>query len=305
MIAESRNNRTEGSRGFALLVVLWFLVLIAAIGTYLMANARSETAIAHNIQAAARAEALADAGISQAAFKLTETSASSNWNLDGAPHRLLLPTGEVVIRLHDENAKINPNHASGALMSALFEAAGVDRVRARRLGTAIADWVSPWTEIRQFGAEQYRDAGKSYAPPNAPLETIDDLQLVLGMTPQILASLRPYLTIYTRTDRPDGKNVSQLVRQALVLATRESRDITGPINDSLRNPAVLEAGVTAPANANSAGISGKPSETVVKIEVRALSADGGIYVRHAVLRIDPASPTGYVVLDWHHGEVVE
>jgi Tfp pilus assembly protein PilX len=77
MIAGRRKDRTEASRGFALLVVLWFLVLIAAIGTYLMANARSETAIARNILAAAHAEALADAGVAQAAFNLTETLASN------------------------------------------------------------------------------------------------------------------------------------------------------------------------------------------------------------------------------------
>ena len=40
------------ARGFALIVVLWFLVLIAAIATYLLANARSETAVARNIRAA-------------------------------------------------------------------------------------------------------------------------------------------------------------------------------------------------------------------------------------------------------------
>ena len=51
------------SRGFALIVVAWYLVLLAAIGTYLLANARSETAVARNIRSAASAEALADAGI--------------------------------------------------------------------------------------------------------------------------------------------------------------------------------------------------------------------------------------------------
>jgi Tfp pilus assembly protein PilX len=42
-------------RGFALIIVLWFLVLIGAIGIILILNARTETAIAHNIRAAADA----------------------------------------------------------------------------------------------------------------------------------------------------------------------------------------------------------------------------------------------------------
>ena len=36
-------------RGFALIIVLWFLVLIGAVGIVLILHARSETAIAHNI----------------------------------------------------------------------------------------------------------------------------------------------------------------------------------------------------------------------------------------------------------------
>jgi general secretion pathway protein K len=302
VIARCAKGRTEASRGFALLVVLWFLALIAAIGTYLVANARSETAIARNILSAARADALADAGIAQAAFKLTETSALNSWNLDGVPHRLLLPGGEVIIRLHDETGKINPNHASDALMAALFEVAGVERVRARQLGAAMADWVVPKSEVRRFGEQQYREAGKSYAPPNVALETIDELQLVLGMTPEILNSVRPYLTIHTESERPNEKNASQWVRQAIALAVRESGDTAIPIANSARDAEVTEAGDATLANGTPTVTPDKPEETIVEIDVRALAAGGGIFVRHAVLKIDPASPTGYVVLDWRRGD---
>ena len=304
MIARRGKDRTEASHGFALIVVLWFLVLIAAIGTYLMANARTESAIARNILSAARADALADAGIAQAAFKLTETSASNGWNLDGVPHRLLLPAGEVVIRLHDETGNINPNHASDALMSALLEVAGIERVRARRLGAAIADWVVPRSKARRFAEEQYREAGKSYVPPNAPFETIDELQLVLGMTPEILSSVRPYLTIHTQTERPNPKNASQLVRQALALAARESNDISAQ-TDLPQNAVMPEARGAARATAPLTVVTDKSAEAIVEIEVRALAAGGGVFVRNAVLKIDPTSPTGYVVLDWHRAQRVE
>src|SRR5882762_988206 len=105
--------------GFALIVVLWFLVLIAAIGTYLMANARLEIARARNILIAARAEALADGAIAQAVFNLTDPSAATAWKLDGTPHSITLAGGETTIRMFDEGAKINPNHASDKLIAAL------------------------------------------------------------------------------------------------------------------------------------------------------------------------------------------
>jgi general secretion pathway protein K len=43
---------------------------------------------------------------------------------------------------------------------------------------------------------EYQAAGLDYRPPGAPLETLDELGRVLGMTPAILATIRPYLTLY-------------------------------------------------------------------------------------------------------------
>ncbi len=181
------------TRGFALIIVLWFLVLIGAIGIYLILHARAETAIAHNTRAAANAEALADDGIARAAFNQLDPVASNRWRLDNAMHTVALPAGDVQLRIVDETQKINPNLASDALLAGLFQACGVDRSIARRLGAAIADWVSADGPPRANGAklDQYRAAGKSYGPANAPLESLDDLNLVLGMTPDILARAPP------------------------------------------------------------------------------------------------------------------
>ncbi len=298
------------SRGFALIVVLWFLVLIAAIGSYLMANARTETAIARNIRASANAEALADAGVAQAVFNLTGTVAG-RWKLDGEPHRLKLATGEVSIRVSDETAKINPNHAPPALMTGLFEAAGVDLARARRLGAAMADWVGANMEARPLGAklQQYQDAGLSYGPPNAPVESLDELQLVLGMTQDIFSAVLPYLTIYTDGEQPDEKNASEIVRRALLLAAREPDDSAGVKDDSAvadstnaaPSAALPPAAAPAPEAPGAAGANA--TEAVVDVEVTAESIGGGVFVRHAVLRLDTNAPKGFVVLDWRHGDL--
>src|SRR5262245_35770593 len=183
----SEHEGQSGAHGFALIIVLWFLVLIAAVSAYLVANARLDTAIARNTLAAAEAEALADAGVTQAVFNQIDPVDATRWPLDGAPHRITLSGGDVNIRLFDEREKINPDRASDRLLAALFEAAGVERPIARQLGASIADWVDKDLELRPFGAEreQYAAVGRSYAPPNVPVESLDELQLVLGLTPQI------------------------------------------------------------------------------------------------------------------------
>jgi len=304
MNAGRGKDQTEAQHGFALLVVLWFLVLIAAIGTYLMANARSETAIARNVLSAARAEALADAGIAQAVFNLTAMSASNRWNLDGVPHRLPMPAGQVIIRVHDETAKINPQYASDVLMSALFEVTGVERARSQSLGAAIVNWIASASESHPFGTAQYREAENNYPPPSVPLETIDELQLVPGMTPDILNSVRTYFTVYTQSDRPNVKNASELVRQAIALAARKGNDTTNLIDSPAYNSDVPADGESTAKGTPTATMD-KPEERIVEIDVRALEASGAIFVRHAVLKIDMASPTVYVVLDWRRADSVE
>jgi general secretion pathway protein K len=272
--------------GFALILVVWLLVLIGTIGTYLVANGRAETAIAYNVRAAATAEALADAGIARIAFNQTDPEAANRWKLDGASHRISVPTGEIAIRLEDETQKINPNLASDALLAALFEVSGVDRSSARRLGAAVADWVSPDGPAREGGAklDQYHAAGRSYGPPNAPMESLDELGLVLGMTPAILTSVRPYLTIYTEAAEPNAKNAPLLIQRAIALAARI------PAGD----------GETAPAEKPDA----KPQaaeEHLIAAEITARSRDGGVFVRTAVLRLEPESAKAYSVPDWQRG----
>jgi general secretion pathway protein K len=283
------------SAGFALIVVLWFLVLLATIGIYMMANGRSETALAHNVLAAARAEALADAGVAQAAESQMLSDPARRWRLDGTPYRIALPGGDVTVRLIDESPKINPNMASDLQLSGLFQALGLDRDHADRLGAAIADWVQASDTPRPLGAKkaQYEAAGRSYGPPGQAVESLDELQLVLGMTPQLLAAALPYLTIYTNAAVPaDQRVMGAVVLKAVKIAAFEQSHAGSavPAGDNAAQP---EAGETPPI--------------VMTVEATARSADGGTYVRRAVISVataaadDADNQKPFKVMDWRRG----
>jgi general secretion pathway protein K len=292
--------------GFALIVVLWFLVLLSAIGAYMMANARAQTALAHNLLAGAHSEALADAAVSQAAFNLSDPDPRNHWPLNGAERLLRLPGGEATVRLIDESLKINPNLASASLMAGLFQAVGIDDDKAADLGRAIAYWVRP-VENQQGGgdpaSDPYEQAGRAYRAPHAPVETLDELQLVLGMTPKILAATLPYLTIFTDADAPpDPRAASKVVQMAVALAASDpaSRQSAGsaPGGPVQQNP---------PANPQGGAAAGQPgaAQTIVAtVEATGFGTDGGIFVRHAVIKIDDSKPKGYAVLDWRRGEPI-
>src|SRR4051812_50099589 len=76
----------RGQRGFALLIVLWMLVLIAFMTAHVTATGRTEIRIAANLAANAAAQAAADGGVYQATFNLADPRPERRWALDLAPH---------------------------------------------------------------------------------------------------------------------------------------------------------------------------------------------------------------------------
>jgi general secretion pathway protein K len=307
----------DTARGFALILVVWLLVLIGSISVYLVANGRAETAIAYNVRASAGAEALADAGIARIVLNQLDPKPSARWKLDRAAHRFGLPGGSIEIRLEDETRKINVNLATPALLSALFEVRGLDRAAARRLGAAVADWVSskqPQGDATASAAP-YRAAGKNYGPPHAPAESLDELQLVLGMTPAIFASAQPYLTIHTSEAAPDGKVAPLVIQRAVTLAARAERDAGDEGGEPAQTPTPAPASapaalapatqVPAPQAPTPGAAQAVPAgeERVIAAEIIGQSREGGLFKRVAVLRLEPDSAKGYVVLDWQRGVI--
>ncbi len=242
--------------GFALLIVLWSLVLIALLITQVTATGRSEAVLAGNLRRAAALRAETDGTVQEAAFHLLDTAAP--WAADGSAHVLRLPGAAVSISIVDEAGKINPNHASPVLLAALLRAAGQSAVDADRIASEIVQWRFPSAEPAATGAkaQRYRAAGKDYAPPNADFESVSELGLVLGMSPALLARLTPYLTIYTDTD-PDPRLATPVVAAALA-----------------------SVGTPVPTGA-------LPPPRVVTVTASGVAAGGGQFIRRAVVSLGP------------------
>lgn len=209
-------------RGFALLLVLWSLALLALLGTHVTATGRGEALLAANLRAAAAAEAAADGALHQAVFHLLDPS-PRRWWPDGIPREIALPGGaRAVVRVESEQGKINPNLATPRLLEALLLQLGAEPRMASGLAAAILDWRTAGLRPRPGGAKepQYRAAGRDYAPPGRPFESLEELGLVLGMTPALLARLSPFLSIY-QSGEPDPRFADPVVLQAMRAAVEE------------------------------------------------------------------------------------
>jgi general secretion pathway protein K len=198
--------------GFALLIVLWSMVLLSLLFSRLVSAGRSEAEIAFNLRAAAQRQAQADGILYSVIFGLLGPPAG-HWPADGAVHRMRLPMAAATVSIENLDGRINPNTASPALLEALLARLGADALTARNVAEAIADWRSSDAQ-GSFEAPQYLGAGLAYTPAGSPFQSIAELGLVLGMTPDLLARITPHLSLYNG-DNPNPDDADPVVRKAL------------------------------------------------------------------------------------------
>ena len=248
--------RPRSQRGFALVMVLVALALLAVLVGAIAAGGRGEARLAANLRAGAMAEAAADGAVQQAAFHLLAAGAA-HWPADGAVRRILVGGVPVAVRVSNEAGKVNPNLASPALMTALLQAVGADSGRAAAIASAIRAWRTP----DAADAAPYVAAGRDYGPPGAKLQSLDELALVADMTPALLARLLPHLSL-ARDRPPDPAAADPVVARALAA-------IAGP-----------QAAAPPPSGAS-------VDLSVVRVVAVALGPGGARFVRDAVLRLAP------------------
>jgi general secretion pathway protein K len=216
-----RNLRRE--HGFALLIVLWSLVLIGFLTTQILASGRTALTLAGGARAVAVARASDDGAINEALFHVLSFG-PQHWLADGTPH--LINNGGMIISVQVQSlaGKINPNLASAGLLSGLFQAVGAAPDAAAQMASAIIAWRSIANSKDQAKAilASYRRARLAYGPPAHNFADLSELSAVIGMQPALLAQALPHMSLYQSGD-PDPKQADPQVRRALALAGK-----TGP-----------------------------------------------------------------------------
>jgi general secretion pathway protein K len=210
------SGRVRGfDRGMALVVVLWAISLLSIMAGSFSLSLQRESGLLTASEDRAKALALAEGGVNYAMLMLSLPDPTRRWRGDGTPYRAKLPTGLVHLRIHDESGKIDVNAAQEATLTSLFTRSLNDPDRAAALSDAIMDWRDPDDLKRIHGAEsaEYQAAGRGYVPQNRNFQALEEVQMVLGMSPQLFAKLAPVLTIYTGQD---GINPAKASREALL-----------------------------------------------------------------------------------------
>jgi len=230
-------------RGIALLLTLLVLTILVALILEFDAEARREYRDAAAFRDNFKATVLARASVQAARGVLQQDlqkDKQANQFFDSLTDIWALPItnytlgdGLLNAKIEDELGKLNLNDLA---------VAGDDTAKAKKVQQVkrffellqinpdlvdnIVDWVDKDEDQQPAGAESlyYQTLRPPYKAANAPLETLLELRLIKGMTPEIIEKLSKVVTVYPREG---GRPVNINTADTLVIQSLDNRITQG------------------------------------------------------------------------------
>jgi len=138
---------------------------------------------------------------------------------------------QVSVEVSDESGKVDINLASADLIKSLFVAVGVNENLSSSIADAVVDWRDQDSLKRVDGAEDqdYSALGLLYEAKDDDFDSIDELSLVLGVTPEIFIKVKPYVTVYAQDIGVNTSLASSVVKNAVqgIIGTSNSEEDSG------------------------------------------------------------------------------
>ncbi len=272
---------TRGSdRGFVLIVVIWLAALLALLAVGFSSAVRANLRLTSSAVQGAKAEALADAGVELAVLSLIAGGAERRFPIDGSWRWCSMRgLGVAGLRIQDTGGRVNLNLASERMLQALFIGLGARLGAASTMSDAILDYRDADSIRRPNGAEkpEYLAAGRALGPKNAPFDTVEELNQVLGVDPALVALAMPHLTVHSQTAGLDPQTTT---RDLAAILSRGGEQLPSRVGAAL----VPSAGMPAEFVTRS-------PQKVFWVASEARLENGAVFVREAVVELQ-ATRTG-------------
>lgn len=240
------------SRGVALIMVLWVIAILSVMVLEFSFAMRTEVHITTNykeeLQCYAMAEGGVQRGIGELIYKLDprirqmrstlkpeETPPEEReWIPDGRPYSLPFELGTCEIRIMSEAGKVNINAVSESTLRKIIGQLGLEEETKDIVVDSILDWRDPNDFYRVNGAENdyYQSLKDPYDCKNGNLDSIEELLLVRGITPDLFygrkqtstgeeasvgrIGLKDIFTIYSFGEQVDINSATPFVLNAVL-----------------------------------------------------------------------------------------
>jgi general secretion pathway protein K len=291
---ETRGGPRDRESGMALVTVLWVVALLAALALGFAKISRTEASLVRNRYAAARAEALANSGVSLAIVGLLDPAQPGGWRADGTPRDLAYDGGAITVRVQDEAGKLDLNRAADDVLANFLRNLGFGAGDSAALVAAIDRWKRArealWRGFRHGDDENGRGVAAG------PFLALSELRSVPGFSNSVYDRAAPFLTVYSHNYRVDPLTAPGIVLRSLpgvdpaqVAAYIATRRRLGP--EPTKLPPLT--GVSRFLVLNPLAI--------VSITATSRTADGAQFTRDAVVNLIGSRAQPYRLLAWRRG----
>ena len=250
----------RNNRGVALILVLLMVSIIVVLTLQLNVSSRAQVHEAANLGDGIRVLYIAKSGLFAGMGILYEDRADADTLNEAWAHTDNLTAlsasyfdgGTMELVIEDECGKININKLvegstfNNTMRGLLIRFLSHPRFKLQDrevedLVNAIKDWIDADSEVTGTGAENayYQSLGKPYTARNGPMESVDELLLVRGVTKDLYygttekPGLARFLTVYG-----EGMiNINTAPKEVLqALAPAITEDMTNRMDDYRKNP---------------------------------------------------------------------
>jgi general secretion pathway protein K len=193
-----KTGRFSGDRGIAIVIVLWVVLVLSLLISGFAFTMHVETQVASYARKELKAEMLARSGIEVARMQLildAQSPTNSGFdalNQDWATNELLyvdheLGDGTFNVKVTDEESKIPINRVTDVQLKRLCGLLGVEPSDSDVIVDSILDWIEPGDLTRLNGAKSdyYESLSPPYRAKNAPMDRVEELLLIRGVTPEL------------------------------------------------------------------------------------------------------------------------
>jgi general secretion pathway protein K len=330
-------------------MVLWVITILTVVVLEFCFAMRTEVNITKNFKNELQLYGIAQGGVqraiaelilkhdtrSQQLMKTMKTEAVTpekperkEWVPDGRSYAVQFDQGECELRIMSEAGKININTISEMTLRKLIGNLGLDAEKRDTVVDSILDWRDPDDFIRINGAENdyYQSLKEPYRCKNANLDSIEELLLVKGITPELFygrkgakggeegakasdVGLKDVFSVYAPGEQVDINSASLPVLRAIlglpsevakaILKAREEKGFENQ-QDLLQRVPELSPFITEITGRLVFSSILTPSATVYyTIESRGKSKEGGaVRGLKTIVKIDRTDKKGYKIIQW-------
>lgn len=321
-----------------MVMVLWVITILSVMVLEFSFAMRTEVRITGNFKEELQLYAIAEGGMQRAitemiykhdtrvqqirkTVKEEVAPEKREWVADGRPYVLAYDQGTCDIRVMNEDGKININLISEGGLRRIMKNIGVEDEARDIIVDSIMDWKDADDLYRINGAENdyYRSLPEPYDCKNGPLDAIEELLLVRGVTPALFYGRRGSKKEGEKPGQPGLKDIFSLyssgeqidINSAAAPALRLALGLPGEVArlivkareekgfdhqaDLIQRVPELALFIGEIANL----IMYRPRNAYYTIESRA-TYQGGKTKRgiKGIAKIDPREKRGYKIIQW-------